>query len=132
MQAHVGGQAVARDAVPQAVRPVGVVVAGHDVPGDRVQRAHPLDRLEQRAVGEAVLVVQVARDQHRCYAVRLREAADRRDRLEPCLLQQAHGGIVDEAEDLADLPVGSVDQPQSPVLEARRRWIVRPDRVASA
>ena len=106
---------MARDPVPEAVRPIGVVIARHDVPGQRVQCAHALDRLEQRAIGEAVVIVQIARDQHGESAMRLRQAADRRDRLEPRLLQQAHGGIVDEAEDLADLPVGGVDQPQSPV-----------------
>ena len=63
------------------------------------------------------MVVQIACDQHGQGAVRLGQAADRADRVEPGLLEQAHGGVVDEAEHLADLPVGGVDQPQGPVPE---------------
>ena len=56
------------------------------------------------------MVVKITRDQYVARVVLLSEFADARDRLQPRQLEPAHRGIIDEAKDLADLPVGGMDE----------------------
>ena len=104
-------QAAAQHALPRPARLVRVVVARDQVP------AHARDRrASARAAGRACGPRRSRRRRCRprparsARRARQRQPADGRDRLQARLLQHAHGGLVDEAEDLADLPVGGVDQ----------------------
>ena len=56
------------------------------------------------------MVVDISRDQYVARVVLLCELADARDRLQPCQLEAAHLRAVDEAKDLANLPVGRMNE----------------------
>ena len=81
MQMHVRRHAGALQPVPQAVRRVRVVVARDQVPFDRRELPHALDRLPQRAVAGVRHVIDVAGHQHRRRTLRLGEPAKPADHL---------------------------------------------------
>ena len=71
---------------------------------------HSLDDLVARVCGREYRDRRHHRDQHVAYIVLRGEITDLRDRLQPRQLEPAHCGIIDEAKDLADLPVRGMDE----------------------
>ena len=59
------------------------------------------------------MVVNISRDQYVVHVVLTREIADARDRIQTCKLEASHLRTVKEAEDLADLPVGGMNESES-------------------
>ena len=71
---------------------------------------HPFYSLVARAWRWIRVVVNISRDQYVTHMVLEGEFADSRYCLQPCQLETTHRRIIDEAEDLADLPVGGVNE----------------------
>ena len=109
VQVDVGGRARRRDAVPDALRPVRVVVAGDEVPGHARECPHALERLAQGLRRRRLAVVDVAGDEDVRGPLRQRQPADRLDRIEPRPLQHRLA-VAELPERLADLPVGGMDE----------------------
>ena len=75
MQVYVVRRAGRRHPVPDALRPVRVVVAGDHVPGDAREGSHPLQRLAQGLRRRRLAVVDVAGDEDVAGLLGHREAA---------------------------------------------------------
>ena len=126
-------QPSAQHALPGPTRLMRVVVAGDDMPAHVRNGAHALERLAERPVLGAREIVNVARDQHDRRRLLQCQAAKRRDRLQARRLQHARGRIVDESENLANLPVGGVDEAhgQTPECNSRERRLRPPSTPAT-
>ncbi len=121
MEHHVSGQSLRAGPVPEALRPVRVMVARQHVPAQGHMLAHPLQRFAERTLRGRLMLVEVARDEDVGGALGCGQRRDGADHVEPGLLQ--HRLLVLEApEDLADLPVGRVDETHRPVRNRGRRW----------
>ena len=81
MDVDILGQADGKDPMPQAIRQIGIMIAGDQMPGDRRKSAHDFERFRQRFRIRARFVINIARDQHRPCVFRHGELADRSDRI---------------------------------------------------
>ena len=110
MRVDVVGQATPSELVPESIGLVRIMVPWQQMPLYGGVSSHSLDDLVAREGGGSCVVVKITRDQCVARVVLLSEFADARDRLQPRQLEPAHRGIIDEAKDLADLPVGGMDE----------------------
>src|SRR5574341_672257 len=89
---------------------MAIMVAGQQMPLDIGKRPHPLDGSFQCLIARLVGVVNVAGDDDYRRCMLPSEIADARDDIDAFALEDGHGVFVHHAEDLADLPIGSVDE----------------------
>src|SRR6056297_787938 len=82
------------------------------MPYDVVKRAHPLNGLQQQALGDILRVVDIARDQNMADTARRGQAADAVNGVEPRSLQEPQRLLIDKAENLAYLPVRRMNECQ--------------------
>lgn len=116
MQMHIIGKADGHDPLPCTTRQVRIMIAGYQMPGHGRKAAHDLEWLRKGFRVRSLLVIDVARNQHRPRVLGDGELADLGDRIQPRLLQERHDAIAGKSEDLADMPIGCVDQTQGTVL----------------
>ena len=113
VEVHVVGRAAAPGTVERTARPMRIVVARDQVPGDRVLRPHALERRAEQAIARHVGVPYVARDHDQGHAFRAGQRSHRVDRVEPGFREHRERRVVGEAEHAADLPIGTVDEPHA-------------------
>ena len=110
MQVDVVRQATPSELVPQPIGLVGIMVPWQKMPLHRGESAHSLDDLVPRVRRGSRVVVNVARNQYMAHAVFVGELAEACDRLQSRQLEAAHLRPINEAENLADLPVGGMNE----------------------
>ena len=98
-----------RDAVPDALGTMRIVVAGQQVPVNIGERLHALDRRAQRVRVGSLAVVNVAGDEDVVNAIALGVRAEALDGGKTRLPQRLFLGA-ELLEDLADLPVGGMNE----------------------
>ena len=110
MRVNVVRQATFSKLVPQSIGLVRIMVSRQQMPLYGGVSTHSLDDLVARVGRGSCMVIDIARHQYMAHVVLVGEISDARDRIQPRQLEPAHRGIIDEAKDLADLPVGSMDE----------------------
>ena len=110
MRADIVRQATPSELIPESIGLIRIMVSRQQMPLYGGVSPHSLDDLVARARRGSCVVVDIARDQHVARTVLLSEFADARDRLQPCQLEATHFRVINEAENLADLPVGGMNE----------------------
>lgn len=104
------GQFPAKKPIPKPVGAMRVMIARQEMPLDVCEDAHALQGLVERARRESLHVIDVACHQDMSGSVFPRKLSNSGNRPQAGLLEESHGGVIEKAEDLPDLPVGGVDQ----------------------
>ena len=110
VKVDVGREPEPRDAIPQAFRTVRIMVAGQQMPMNVGKRLHALDRRAKRMRIGSLAVLNVAGNKNVMNAVALGNRAKTFDGRETRLPQRFFLGA-EFLEDLADLPVGGMNEP---------------------
>ena len=113
MHMDVVRQAAPSELVPKSIGLVRIMVPRQQMPLYRCVRPHSLDDLVSRVGQGSRVVVNITRDQYVAYVALTREIADACDRIQACQLEAPHLCTFEEAEDLADLPVGGMNKSES-------------------
>ena len=96
--------------IPKPVGALRVMIARQEMPLDVCEDAHAFQWLVERARRESLHVIDIARDQHMTGSVLPGKLSNSGNHPQAGLLEESHGGVIEKAEDLSELPVGGVDQ----------------------